>query len=87
MFQDSLNSPSQQNGTKTTNGTIPTVINGGTTNGNSVTTNGQTNGQINGVTLKLIIPASQCGSLIGKAGAKIKEIREVGFLNFLCSFT
>lgn len=29
------------------------------------------------VTLKLIVPASQCGSLIGKGGAKIKEIREV----------
>merc|ERR1712045_393636 len=27
--------------------------------------------------LKLIVPASQCGSLIGKGGAKIKEIREV----------
>jgi len=29
------------------------------------------------VTLKLIVPASQCGSLIGKGGSKIKEIREV----------
>lgn len=29
------------------------------------------------VTLRLIVPASQCGSLIGKGGAKIKEIREV----------
>lgn len=29
------------------------------------------------VTLRLIIPASQCGSLIGRAGAKIKEIREL----------
>jgi len=28
------------------------------------------------VTLRLIVPASQCGSLIGKGGAKIKEIRE-----------
>jgi len=27
--------------------------------------------------IKLVVPASQCGSLIGKAGAKIKEIREV----------
>ena len=27
--------------------------------------------------MKLIVPASQCGSLIGKGGAKIKEIREV----------
>jgi transcription antitermination factor NusA-like protein len=29
------------------------------------------------VTLRLIVPASQCGSLIGKGGAKIKEIREI----------
>lgn len=29
------------------------------------------------VTLRLIFPASQCGSLIGKGGSKIKEIREV----------
>lgn len=28
------------------------------------------------VTMRLIIPASQCGSLIGRGGAKIKEIRE-----------
>ncbi|XP_029814125.1 poly(rC)-binding protein 4 [Manacus vitellinus] len=28
------------------------------------------------VTLRLVIPASQCGSLIGKAGSKIREIRE-----------
>ena len=30
-----------------------------------------------GLSLKLIVPASQCGSLIGKGGSKIKEIREV----------
>lgn len=30
-----------------------------------------------GLTLRLVVPASQCGSLIGKGGAKIKEIREV----------
>jgi len=30
-----------------------------------------------GVSLKLVVPASQCGSLIGKGGAKIKDIREV----------
>ena len=30
-----------------------------------------------GLSLKLVIPASQCGSLIGKGGSKIKEIREV----------
>lgn len=29
------------------------------------------------VTLRLIIPASQCGSLIGRGGAKIKEVREL----------
>ena len=28
------------------------------------------------ITIKLVVPASQCGSLIGKGGAKIKEIRE-----------
>ncbi|KAF7247673.1 Poly(rC)-binding protein 3, partial [Varanus komodoensis] len=30
------------------------------------------------VTLRLVVPASQCGSLIGKGGSKIKEIRELG---------
>lgn len=29
------------------------------------------------VTLRIIIPASQCGSLIGRGGTKIKEIREM----------
>ncbi|XP_057702369.1 poly(rC)-binding protein 2-like isoform X2 [Corythoichthys intestinalis] len=28
------------------------------------------------VTLRIVVPASQCGSLIGKGGSKIKEIRE-----------
>jgi predicted RNA-binding protein YlqC (UPF0109 family) len=28
------------------------------------------------ITLRLIVPASQCGSIIGKGGSKIKEIRE-----------
>ncbi|XP_039602768.1 poly(rC)-binding protein 2 isoform X4 [Polypterus senegalus] len=28
------------------------------------------------VTLRIVVPASQCGSLIGKGGCKIKEIRE-----------
>uniref|UniRef100_A0A9L0R4V7 Poly(rC) binding protein 1 n=1 Tax=Equus caballus TaxID=9796 RepID=A0A9L0R4V7_HORSE len=28
------------------------------------------------VTLRLVVPATQCGSLIGKGGCKIKEIRE-----------
>jgi len=30
-----------------------------------------------GLNLRLVVPASQCGSLIGKGGSKIKEIREV----------
>ena len=30
-----------------------------------------------GLSLRLMVPASQCGSLIGKGGSKIKEIREV----------
>jgi len=28
------------------------------------------------VTIRLVVPASQCGSIIGKGGAKIKEIRD-----------
>ncbi|CAJ0597987.1 unnamed protein product [Cylicocyclus nassatus] len=28
------------------------------------------------ITMRLIVPATQCGSLIGKSGSKIKEIRE-----------
>lgn len=32
------------------------------------------------VTLRLVFPASQCGSLIGKGGSKIKEIREVDMI-------
>lgn len=31
------------------------------------------------ITMRLIVPATQCGSLIGKSGSKIKEIREVRF--------
>lgn len=31
------------------------------------------------VTLRLVVPASQCGSLIGKGGSKIKEMREVEY--------
>ena len=34
-----------------------------------------------GLSLKLIVPASQCGSLIGKGGSKIKEIREMSGAN------
>ncbi|XP_064643912.1 poly(rC)-binding protein 3-like isoform X2 [Lineus longissimus] len=33
-------------------------------------------GQKPSITLRLIVPASQCGSLIGKGGSKIKEIRD-----------
>ena len=29
------------------------------------------------ITFRLVVPASQCGSLIGKGGSKIKEIREM----------
>jgi len=43
-------------------------------NGNSGGGGGQSRPPI---TLRLIVPASQCGSLIGKGGSKIKEIREV----------
>ena len=31
----------------------------------------------NHVSFRLVIQSSQCGSLIGKGGSKIKEIREV----------
>ena len=43
----------------------------------SSSSNGKQNSISMPVTLKLIVPASQCGSLIGKGGSKIKEIREV----------
>jgi len=33
-------------------------------------------GQTDTITLQLIIPSSQCGSIIGKGGAKVKEINE-----------
>ncbi|CAF0857418.1 unnamed protein product [Didymodactylos carnosus] len=36
----------------------------------------QTCATIPPITLRLVVPASQCGSIIGKGGAKIKEIRE-----------
>ncbi|VDM13267.1 unnamed protein product [Wuchereria bancrofti] len=29
------------------------------------------------ITMRLIVPATQCGCIIGKGGTKIKEIREV----------
>ena len=34
------------------------------------------------LSLRLVVPASQCGSLIGKGGAKIKEIREAIIMVF-----
>ncbi|KAH9421159.1 Poly(rC)-binding protein 3 [Dermatophagoides pteronyssinus] len=43
----------------------------------SSSSNGKQNSISMPVTLKLIVPASQCGSLIGKGGSKIKEIREI----------
>lgn len=48
------------------------ISSGSGNNGNMVTPGGKAQ-----VTLRLIVPASQCGSLIGKGGAKIKEIREI----------
>lgn len=53
--------------------------NGKNSGGNSAAVNSMMAGQ-SPVTLKLIVPASQCGSLIGKGGAKIKEIREVSLI-------
>lgn len=38
------------------------------------------------VTLRIVVPASQCGSLIGKGGCKIKEIREVGGVTYVLKF-
>ena len=39
------------------------------------------------ISLRLVIQSSQCGSLIGKGGAKIKEIREVWFDTHTCTHT
>ena len=39
------------------------------------------------ITLRLVVPASQCGSIIGKGGAKIKEIREVQMFLIKCRST
>jgi len=36
----------------------------------------QAAGGASGLTLRLIVPASQCGSIIGKGGGKIKELRD-----------
>jgi ribosomal protein S3 len=37
------------------------------------------------VTFRLVVPSSQCGSIIGKGGSKIKDIREVRDLG--CALT
>ena len=37
----------------------------------------------NHVSFRLVIQSSQCGSLIGKGGSKIKEIREVRWPEFV----
>ena len=37
----------------------------------------------NHVSFRLVIQSSQCGSLIGKGGSKIKEIREVRWSEFI----
>ncbi|TRY68469.1 hypothetical protein TCAL_06845 [Tigriopus californicus] len=52
-------------------GTRESPISSSSSSSSSSTTPKQT-----GVTLRLVVPASQCGSLIGKGGSKIKDIRE-----------
>ena len=49
----------------------------GELSGKSSSASSTTSKSSSGVSLKLVVPASQCGSLIGKGGSKIKEIREV----------
>ena len=49
---------------------------GGAGGDGASTSSGSSNRREGGVSLRLIVPASQCGSLIGKGGSKIKEIRE-----------
>ena len=55
------------------------IKNGNTTGGATPTNaqSGATQQQQPTVTIRLIVPASQCGSLIGRGGAKIKELREL----------
>lgn len=50
---------------------------GGSSSSAASTSSGSSAGSRPPITLRLIVPASQCGSLIGKGGSKIKEIREV----------
>lgn len=59
--------------------TSTTATNHNNNNNNNKVTNNNSNSNSYHpiVTLRLIIPASQCGSLIGRGGAKIKEIREL----------
>ena len=47
--------------------------------GGTVGSGGEGDPGNNHVSFRLVIQSSQCGSLIGKGGSKIKEIREVGF--------
>ena len=55
---------------------MPT-LGGGASDGASTSSGSSNRGrEAGGVSLRLIVPASQCGSLIGKGGSKIKEIRE-----------
>ena len=49
--------------------------------GKSATSSSSSKEKKEGLSLKLIVPASQCGSLIGKGGSKIKEIREMSGAN------
>lgn len=49
----------------------------GSGSGSHKSDSGSSSSKTGSVTLRLIVPASQCGSLIGKGGSKIKEIREV----------
>lgn len=58
-------------------GTPTTMASSTALSGSITSQNGQNKSLSLPVTLKLIVPASQCGSLIGKGGSKIKEIREV----------
>ncbi len=50
---------------------------GGNGGGSSTDRAGEEGDEPPQVTFKLVIQSSQCGSLIGKGGIKIKEIREV----------
>lgn len=55
----------------------PEKSNGESSGKSSSASSSSSSQKCGGVSLKLVVPASQCGSLIGKGGSKIKEIREV----------